>query len=97
MACAPPGKNLYVLLGGGIRVHVGFHGRGDDQWASGNQHRIGEQVIGDPVRQLGDGIGRGRRDQHQVCRLPEADMQHVSFPSPEVLIGIGFASGYGLE
>jgi hypothetical protein len=52
-----------VRLGRGVLPHVVVHRGRDEHRAAGGQRGAGEQVVGQPVGELGDGVGRGRRDQ----------------------------------
>ena len=45
---------------------LGIHGRGNDFFAFARHHRSGQHIIGYPIGQLSDDIGRRRGNQHHV-------------------------------
>ena len=61
--CAQGGD---VGLGGGVLPHLGVHRGREHDRAAGGQQGVGEQVVGQPVRGLGQQVGGRRGDHHQV-------------------------------
>ena len=65
--CDPPiPKRLQILLGGRVLPHVGFHGRRDHHGPFHRQKGGAHRVIRQAVGQLGQRIGRQRRNQHDI-------------------------------
>ncbi|GMA27590.1 hypothetical protein GCM10025874_08430 [Arenivirga flava] len=67
-----------------VLPHLGVHGRSDQQRGAAGQHRVAQQVVGDAVRELGDGVGRRRCDDDEVGVLAERDVAHLGDPVVEV-------------
>ena len=65
-------QRFEVILGDGVFEHVGVHGGRDQLGAGRGQRDGGQHVVGLTVGQLGDNIGRGRGDEHQICRVGKA-------------------------
>jgi hypothetical protein len=53
------------------------HGRRHHDRAARGQQRVGEQVVREPVRGLGQQVRGGGDDQHQVGLLADADVRHL--------------------
>ncbi len=70
-------QRFEVILGDGVFEHVGVHGGRDQLGAGRGQRDGGQHVVGLTVGQLGDNVGRGRGNEHQICRVGKADMGHV--------------------
>jgi len=49
------------------------------------------------VGQLGDDVGRGRGDEHQICRVGKADMGHVVLEVAVKCIDLAAAAGQRLK
>ena len=71
---APLAKFGQILLGGRVVVHVGIHGRSDQDRRPRRDHRGGQRVVGQARRQLGDAVHRGRGDDHDVGTLGQGYM-----------------------
>ena len=52
--------------------------------AARGQQRVGEQVVGEAVGGLGQQVGGGRRDDHQVGVLADADVRHLVDVGPDL-------------
>ncbi len=74
----------HVLLGGRVLPHLGVHGGREDDRAAGGQERVGEQVVGEAVGGLGEHVGRGGRDDHQVGVLADADVRYLVDVVPDL-------------
>ena len=68
---------LQIILGNGIFQHVGIHGRGHQLGAGSRQRHGGQHVVSQSVGQFGNHVGRGRGNQHQICRIGQRNMCHV--------------------
>ncbi len=55
-----------VLLRDRVQPHAGLHGRSQQQRPAAGQRGGAQGIIGQAQRQLGDGVGRGRRDQKEI-------------------------------
>ena len=66
-----------VILRDGIFQHMGVHGGRNQLGAGRSQRNGGQHIVGLPVGQLGDDIGRGRRNEHKVRCIGKADMRHI--------------------
>ena len=67
-------QGLYVRLCRGAVVHVGVHGGGDHDRSAGGEDRGGDGVVRHAVRDLGDGVGGGERDDHDVGAFSEGNV-----------------------
>ena len=56
-----------VGLGGGVGVHAVVHRRRDQARRRAGEEGGGQHRVGDAGGQLGDGVGRGRRDEEGVA------------------------------
>ena len=93
----PFAQRLQIRLRRGMGVHVHVHGRGDhDRGARDQQHR-GQQIVGDPMRQLGQQVGRGRRDQNQVRGIRQPDVSDFGFLSQVERVRGDRVAGQGLQ
>ncbi len=63
-----------IVLHHRIVVHMGIHGRGNDFFAFARHHRSGQHIIGYPIGQLSDDIGRRRGNQHHVRAFRQRNM-----------------------
>src|SRR5271169_6053904 len=66
--------------------HAGVHRGRDEQRAPRREGRHGEQVVGEPVRQLREDVGRRGGDEEEVRPSREADVQDVRVRAPEVRV-----------
>ena len=76
---------------------MGVHGRGHQLGAGGGQGDGGEHVIGQAVGQLGDDVGGGRRDEHEVGGVGQRDMGHIVLEIAVEGIDDAAAVGEGLK
>ena len=60
-------EQLKVVPGRGVAVHAVVHRGRDQDRAGGRQRRRGHEAVGVTMGQLGDRVGRGRRDQVGVA------------------------------
>ena len=74
----------HVGGGGGVLPHLGVHGRGEHDRAPGGQEGVGEQVVGQPVRRLGQQVGRGGGDHDEVGGLADADVRDLVHVVPDL-------------
>ena len=49
-----------------VRPHARVHRRRDERRAAVRERRLGEDVVGEPVRELRERVRRARRDEQQV-------------------------------
>ena len=70
-------QRFQIVLGDGVFQHVGVHGRSHQLGAGGGQRHGGQHIIGQAVGQLGQHVGGGRGDQHQVGGVGQRHMGHV--------------------
>ena len=77
---------MWVFMAGATRLGAG---RG--------QRDGGQHVVGLTVGQLGDDVGRGRGDEHQICRVGKADMGHVVLEVAVKRIDLAAAAGQRLK
>ena len=66
-----------VRLGGGVLPHLGVHRGREHDRAPGGEQGVGEQVVGQAVRGLGQQVGGRRRDHDQVGRLADPDVRDL--------------------
>ncbi|MNS67853.1 hypothetical protein D3C72_1011160 [compost metagenome] len=59
-----------------VQPHAHVHGRGQQHLLVGGQKRGRGQVVGHPVRRLGDQARGGRRHHHQIGPARQLDMAH---------------------
>ncbi len=67
-------QQAHVALGGRVLPHVGVHGRSDHHGLGEGQAHGGEEIVGDAVGHLGQRVGRGRSDDHDVGLLAVFDV-----------------------
>jgi hypothetical protein len=68
-------QRLGVRAGRGMRPHPRVHRRRDEHRPAVRKRRLGEDVVGEPVRELGERVRRARRDDQQVgAREVEVDV-----------------------
>ena len=65
-----------VVARGSRLVHVHVHGRRQHKRRGTRQGRGGEQIVGDAVGQLGQDIGRARRDDEGIGLLGKRDVMN---------------------
>ena len=63
-----------VLLCHGVFPHAVVHGGGDQNRGACGERRARQEVVGKPQGDFGERIGGAGGDDHDVCRLGEADM-----------------------
>ena len=68
-------QTVDVLLGGRMLVHRPVHGRSDDQRSPARQCGRRQQVVGVPVRELGECVGRRRGDHERVGPLDQLEVR----------------------
>ena len=71
---APLGERGGVRLGRRVLPHAHVHGRGREDGPAEGEPELGEDVVGQPVRQLGERVRRERRDDEQV-RIDEVRIE----------------------
>ena len=74
----------HVLPGGGVLPHLGVHGGREDHRAAGGEQGVGEQVVGEAVRGLGEQVGGGRGDHDQVGVLPDPHVRDLVDVVPDL-------------
>ena len=67
--------------------HLGVHRRSKQHRCAGCGVERGQEVVGDAVRQLGDDIRGGRRDQEKVDGRRQGDVLDVGVRARLELIG----------
>ena len=65
-----------VALGGRVGPHLPVHRRRDEQRAFAREAQRRQQVVGVAVRELGEEVGRGGRDDDGVGAAREIDVAH---------------------
>ena len=75
-------QDIQVVLGHRVLVHLGVHGRHHNFGAVAGQHGGGQHIVRQAVGQLGDDVGGGRRDHHQVRLVGHGDMLHLEGEIP---------------
>ncbi len=73
-AVAAPAQRFQVGLRGGVLPHVDVHGGRHHHRAGEGQVERGEEIVRQAVGQLGDQVGRGRRDHQQLVLLGHGDV-----------------------
>ena len=68
---------LNVAQIGRVEPHLHIHRRRDDQRAGAGGDQIADEIVGDAVRDFGDGVGRGGRNQHHIGFAREVDVGHA--------------------
>ena len=68
---------LNVAQIGRIEPHLHIHRRRDDQRAGAGGDQIADEIVGDAVRDFGDGVGRSGRNQHHIGFAREVDVGHA--------------------
>ena len=63
---APRQQQLGVRARRGMRPHARIHRRCDEDRPAMGERRLGEHVVGDPTRELGERVRGARRDDQQV-------------------------------
>ncbi len=67
-------KGRKVILGHGIFIHMGVHGRGNQLGTAAGQNRGGQHIIRQAVGQLGADIGGGRGNENQIRPVRQGDV-----------------------
>jgi len=62
-----------------------------------SQHGDAQQVVAHAVRQLGQRVGRYRRNQHQVGCMAQTNVGDMPFAAPQISIGVGLSPGDRLK
>ena len=60
------GERSRVRLGRGMLPHADVHGRGREDGPAEGEPELGEDIVGEPVRELRERVRRERRDDEQV-------------------------------
>ena len=68
-------QDVQVGLRRRVRPHLVVHRRGDEDGAGGGEGGRGDEVVGEAVRELGDRVRRGRRDQVGVGIAHELEVR----------------------
>ena len=68
-----------VVLGGRVFPHLLVHRRRQRNHGLCGETQRAEEIIGAPVRHLGDEIGTGRRDDYGIGPARELDVAHARF------------------
>jgi hypothetical protein len=71
---AASAQRLDVGLRRRVLPHRGVHGRRDEKWGTRGQCCAGEEVVGDSLRQLGDHVGGGWRNDERVGDFGQRDV-----------------------
>ena len=71
---APLAERGDVLLCHGVVPHSVIHGGGDEYRGARGKRRARQKIIGKPQGDFGERVGGAGGDDHDVCRLGEADM-----------------------
>ena len=69
----------HVGLGCRVRPHQAIHRRRHEDRSVGGQHQRGQQIVGKAMRDLGQRIGSGRRDDDGVRPARQLDVAHRRF------------------
>ena len=75
-------QGIQIVLGHWIFVHLGVHSRYHDLGTVAGQHRGGQHIVRQAVRQLGDDVGRSRSDHHQISLVGHGDVLHLEGKIP---------------
>jgi hypothetical protein len=79
-----PPQRRDVVDGGRVLPHLGVHGRDVEQWTPRGEQRVGQQVVGQPVRGTGEQVGGCRRDDDEFGVAAEVDVRDVLGTGPDV-------------
>src|SRR5512132_983185 len=77
-------QGVHVCLRRRVLPHPRVHRRREDERAAGLEQRRSEQIVRDALRELGDHVRRGRRDDGDVGLVGEPDMQDDARLLPQV-------------
>ena len=85
MTRAPRARSVATLawVAGCSHISVCIAGREHDR-AAGGEQGVGEQVVGQAVRGLGQQVGGRRRDHDEVGLLPDPHVRHLVDVGPHV-------------
>ena len=86
-----------VALVGRIAPHVHVHGGRGGQRAGAGGGEVGEQVVGNAVRDFGEGVGGGGGDEEGVGFAGEADVRHAVGSRAVVGFAQNVVAAEGLE
>ena len=75
-----------IRLDGGVLEHAGIHRGSDEERTARREGRHGEEIVGEPVRELREEVGGRRRDEEESRAFGEADVQDVGLRAPEVRV-----------
>ena len=67
-------QNFQIRLRGRMVPHVHVHGGRDHHRRRGRQIERGKKIGGDALRELGENVGGGRRDQQRIDGLRHGNM-----------------------
>jgi hypothetical protein len=73
-----------VGLGSRVLPHLGVHCRREHDRTPRGEQGIGQQIVGEPVRGLGQQIGGGRGDDYEIGVLADPDVWHLVGAGPDV-------------
>ncbi len=68
-------ERAQVRDGRRVFEHRRVHRRRDDERNARRERGVGEQIVGDPVRQLRDDVGRGRNDREHLRLAHQRDVR----------------------
>ena len=71
---AATAQDVKVRLRRGMLPHVDVHGGSDDDRRSGGEVQRAEEIVGDALGELGEGVGGGGSDQQSVDGLRNRDV-----------------------
>ncbi len=94
---AARGERREVRLHRRVLEHVGVHRRREQDRLAQRQDERRQEVVGDPVRELGDDVGGRGRDQEQIDFRGERDVLDVRVHAGRELIADHPASRNRLE
>jgi len=86
-----------VRLGRGVLPHAHVHRRGDQHRLVGGEQRGGGQVVGAPLRHLGQDVGGGRRHHQQVGVARQLDVAHLRLVGEVEELAVDLVAAQGRE
>ena len=89
--------DVQIVLGDGIFIHLGVHGRNDILRTPAGQKCGSQHIICKTVRHLRDHIGRSRSDHKDICLLGQRDMLHLKLKIPVKCIYQAFFPAQSLK
>ena len=64
--------------------HFGMHRRCEKDRASGSEQGVGQQVVGEPVRGLGEQVCSRRRDDDEIGDASDQDVRDLVCVGPDI-------------